>query len=312
MERRDIFLLWFDLLNNDEKEKFDFIIQLLSNHSDKRFHERIIRYELRRKYALYQYKSHDAFARDELYKAIEELSRLESISGVDFLEITNQLIGVKEIIERIDKSDESRLPNDIWDLMDEFDDKQKFLYMTLISSSGLFRYFLGNQMDWSKTDWSSSDNSDLRYFDKIIEIISIIKTIVFLSLIIITQTYKTEVRLPERKLTFKDIFQPRYRDTIPEEVVKLLGPSQANAWEYESDNQKLWIYPGPQNAIMIPFFLLYKMGYLTFGLGDKKRKVTAWLKEFGVEYKERTFDEPSKVISHYEFFAEYLYKLDKK
>ena len=52
------------------------------------------------------------------------------------------------------------------------------------------------------------------------------------------------------------------------------------------------------------------MGYID--PGDKRLKITAWLKEFGIDYKERTFDEPSQVKKHKDYFTFYLNKLQKK
>lgn len=123
----------------------------------------------------------------------------------------------------------------------------------------------------------------------------------------IIQSYRPEVTI-KHTLTYKEIFKPEHRYAIPELTLKYLGPGQADAWEPDGDMKK-WKYNGTESAIMIPFFWLVNNGFIKIDSRKKKFFISAWLKEFGVSYKDRTFDNVPKSSHDTQYFDEYMSKL---
>jgi hypothetical protein len=110
------------------------------------------------------------------------------------------------------------------------------------------------------------------------------------------------------KLTFNKIFRPEHRTHIPDEVIRLLGMGEADAWEMKN-NKKEWVFKDPESAIMIPFYYLCELKFIEIPPRKKKEFISIWLKEFGKEYKPKTFYKPPQDYEATEHFKDYLNKL---
>jgi hypothetical protein len=110
-------------------------------------------------------------------------------------------------------------------------------------------------------------------------------------------------------IPFRDIFKTEYRKRIPDDVIELLGPGQADAWELIR-GQKKWTYNKPESAIIIPFYLLVKKGFINIDSRCKKLFISSWLKEFGIKYKAKTFDKQPKDYKAVEHFTDYIDRIN--
>lgn len=120
---------------------------------------------------------------------------------------------------------------------------------------------------------------------------------------------KTNVEVSsEKPMPFSHLFKREHRAKMPDEVIRLLGPGEADAWEMDDDKKK-WTYLKPEGAIMIPYYLLEEKGYIEKNPREKKLRITTWLKEFGIEYKPKTFDRSPKDSRAVEHFTDYINKL---
>ena len=148
----------------------------------------------------------------------------------------------------------------------------------------------------------------LRDYDKVIEIIGKAKWIARLVYLMEFGSQKPNKNKRKPIHDFDKIFRREHRKSIPQEVLRLLGPGEADAWKLGRDNTKQWVYNGPQNSVITPFHILCELGYIEVNSREKKAKITAWLNEFNVKYKPKTFDYPSKGLV-FDYFYEYLNKL---
>lgn len=325
---------WLNGLNEDERKDLASLQASCHFRSDFKVTELKDRHNLRRRVALSRFRDYRSFAQDELYKAGDELSRFTLSSNL-WPEIENEINTIQEEL-RERKTTElipingEELIKGITDENGEFLPEASLLKLSvggkpfypilhnhfvdslledLIIKSVLAQNDDSAMIDSSENSVISFEISNLKNIDWIIEFVGRLKWLIEMVNIVEDEMYETIATEPRRELSFTNIFQPLIRDKIPGKVIQLLGPGQADAWRPGPVGRKIWCYDGPGNAIMIPFFQLVEMKHILIGSGDKKLKITAWLKEFGVEYRERKYDSPSRTISHIEFFAEYLNKL---
>ncbi|NLJ39408.1 MAG: hypothetical protein GX432_11680 [Candidatus Atribacteria bacterium] len=111
-----------------------------------------------------------------------------------------------------------------------------------------------------------------------------------------------------KTISFEKLFKPEFRKYLPDKVIQYLGPGQADAW-MNVDGHKKWIYKGPENTIMIPFFILLEMKKIEYPVKGKKLFITSWVNEFGITYKDKTFDIMPKNHVAYDHFMDYLKKI---
>lgn len=113
--------------NPETKAKFDFIFKLATKYSRSSMVELLNQYNLRRHFALPKYKKYKDFAYDELFKAGEELTRINF--NCNWHELDYELTKILEDIEKT---------KDIASWTTEHIEERKILLLSIIVSSGLF------------------------------------------------------------------------------------------------------------------------------------------------------------------------------
>ena len=251
---------------------------------------------------------------DELTKVTNDL--LNSPVPINWDNLKQLIREFKWQISLSLRDDSTPNPVDDYDYNNPPDTNDSTSYCDMTGMTGLFiecAYLAGLADEYLKLEYPKEKELPynfglLRDYDKIIEVIGKAKWISRL-------IYKIELGSPKPSKrgrnpiqSFDKIFKREYRKTIPQEVLRLLGPGEADAWKPGRNNTKHWVYDGPQNSVITPFYILYDLGYIDITSREKKAKITAWLNEFDIKYKHKTFDYPSKG-SVLDYFQEYLNKL---
>jgi hypothetical protein len=203
-------------------------------------------------------KTDKTMGEEELRRASDELTRIEFPCDwqwvrLELLEAKGEILRAKERGEQY-KSFGHYHNEDI-------------LFMGLISGAGLLNEYLGTEVGPLPEDLSEYNTGGLKDFDRIVEFMGRFGWVVLLMAMVEFGKYGSPLEREVRKLSFRDLFRPEYRDTIPGEVIRLLGPGEAKAWAWYQ-NEKRWVYPGPKNSITVPFFILKDMGYISIPPGD--------------------------------------------
>ena len=317
-----------EVLSAESKNKLEPLMELAYIHSCKNLLNSIGHFNLRRRFAKPKFKNYETFANYELFKAAEDLPKRD-LSGYWTL-FSKALEKFKEegkgiefencyFLDKSNKKSKKILINDKsfwihWHFTTPFyKDHFRLLFYELIIALDLAEDFLQMNID-IEIPFVDSDTTGYKKFNEVIELVSQFQWIEFLMLIIEYKAYDKEIIIqPGRKvpdLTFEMLFRKEYRSTIPKEVIRLLGPGEADAWDYK-DGKKDWIYAGPESAIMVPFYSLVEMGYIEIPSRGKNKFIKVWLSEFGKDYKSKTFDKIPKDYKSNEYFTEYLNKLEK-
>jgi len=214
------------------------------------------------------------------------------------------------------RDDPTPTPEDDYDYNNPPDTNDSTSYCDVTGMTGLFiecAYLAGLANEYLKLEYPEEKELPynfglLRDYNKVIEVIGRAKWISRLIYLLEFVSPKANKRGRNPIQSFDKIFKREYRKTIPQEVLRLLGPGEADAWKPGRHNTKHWVYDGPQNSVITPFYILYDLGYIDITSREKKAKITAWLNEFDIKYKPKTFDYPSKG-SVLDYFQEYLNKL---
>jgi hypothetical protein len=293
---------WLKRLPKEQRDKLDFIYHVAFHKSFHRMWILVAQYNFKRMYALPKYKNYRAFANDELFKATEDLTHVDL--RIEWKDISIELMDIGDAFM---KEEQNKYTDFIqWNL---YNQKEGYwLFLHIISSAGLTEEYLKMDVDYLHNDSRFYNIKNLRDFDKVIEFLSRFYWLIGITGVVKKQTYNTEIKESSSKLIFNQLFRPEYRDKIPSEVIRLLGPGKADAWELK-DGAKKWIYKGPESAIMIPFYHLCGEGYIVIPSRKKKEFITVWLNEFGKDYKPKTFDNAPLDYEATEYFKEYLNKL---
>lgn len=288
---------WFDGLPEEKKDRFHSIYRLAWYHSLDRTAELVHKSYIRSDVSA---KNDQTIGREELMRATDELTRIEF--PCDWNWIRSELEESRQKIRKVKGSGNNNL-------VQRYFYNEMSLLMGLLTGAGLLNEYLNTEVGSLPEDLSEYNTGGLKDFDRIVEFMGRFGWVVLLMSMVEFGNYGIPIGREVRKLSFRDLFRPEYRDTIPGEVLRLLGPGEAKAWAW-NQNEKMWVYPGPKNSITVPFFILRDMGFISIPPRGLKDYISAWLGEFGVEYRYRTFDKPSKgdANSHFE---EYLIKLQK-
>lgn len=171
------------------KESADFMVEL--------FHK----YNLRRRFALYKYNRYEEFAKDELFKACEELTRIDLSFDWRWLLKVSSIILKKEGIE---EGEETIWPSVGVDRIDR-------LFWEIISSAGLTKEYLEIDLDSfrPRLKFNPKDIPDLTSYNKIIELIGRLKYLEFLTEMVESGNFN---RIPEIKKdlpVLPDIFRDK-------------------------------------------------------------------------------------------------------
>jgi hypothetical protein len=295
-------------LPDEKRGKLKFIQEVAYHNSMFRRQVLISHYHIKRKFALPKYKGYQAFLNDELFKASEDLTRIKL--NISLKRIYNELTDIRKDIEKKDlKNDtEVEISSDFFNWL--YNNKDGFLgvFAYLIISSGLALEYLDKDIDYQHTKPKDFDIKNLKDLDKIIEFLAQFWFLLGLIIGFKKIPSKTEINNRFYKLSFIQLFRSEHRAQIPNEVIRLLGPTEADAWE-TINKKKIWVFKGPESAIMIPFYILCNKGFIEIPSRGKKDFITVWVKEFGKDYKEKTFDKVPKNYEATEHFTEYLDKL---
>jgi hypothetical protein len=307
MDRYSIYKDRLSSLDSAKQFKFNFLYSLASVHSDNRMTDFIEPYLMRRRVALFRNNSFESFENEELSRANEEIANV-SLKGA-LMKISSELGEIEnEIVEAVSKNNYTQKI--------DHESNMIFVFAAIFFEAHLEDYLDLNLGDNLVIPFEGDfDIKILIDFDKVIELLARYKWYVWLLNTtkgkILDSKSKIKSKKQNQKLTFNKLFRAEYRDKIPNEVIRFLGPGEADAWIYK-EGKKDWTYEGPESAIIIPFYALIDMGYIVKPPHrEKKDFITVWLNEFGKEYKAKTFDRSPMDYKSNEYFTEYLNKLEK-
>ncbi len=197
---------------------------------------------------------------------------------------------------------------------DTFKQELRVLLFTALDSSGLMSEYLYTTEAKKEGALKHDGVMELKDIDKVIELLTRFRVLVHMTATkgIPKELGKIGMRVepPEVKLSFSQLFRPEFRDRVPEEVLILLGPGYAGAWTMGPEHDRQWTHDGPENSVITPFYILVDSGFIDIPPRGKRSFIQTWLREFGVEYKPKTFDNGSRGIT-YEYFNDYLSRIKK-
>jgi len=239
--------------------------------------------------------------REELMRATDDLTRVEF--PCDWNWIRSELAEARQKIRKVKGSGNKKLVH--WYYYNE-----NILFKGLLSGAGLLNEYLSTEVGPLPENLSEYNTGSLKDFDRIVDFMGRFGWVVLLMSMVEFGNYGSPMEREKRTLSFSDLFRPEYRDTIPDEVLTLLGPGYAGAWKNSPEGKKEWSYDNKDRSVITPFFILEEMKFIKIPSKGKKDFITTWLKVFGIEYKTKTFDKPSEG-EPYHYFKGYLSKLEK-
>lgn len=305
MERFKEYKVWLKGLDNNQTEKLKFIFEIVNGLTDVWVSRLMEGYKIRRLFALPKYKNYVPFLADEIFKASEKLTSLDWIQ--DWRDVYLELADISTDLEKSKK--EKEYSNFYGWSIDENEDLPGIFIHGLFSVNVSDEY-MNVDIDYQNTSPDDFDYNKLRDVEKVAEFLARFVYLVILVRMLVTKVYVYEPgdNKNNSKLNFNRLFRPEFRTNIPREVIRLLGPGEADAWELKND-KKVWIYDGPESSIMTPFYYLCDLGYIEVPPRKKNEFVAVWLKEFGKDYRAKTFDKAPLDYNSKEHFKEYLLKL---
>lgn len=300
----DHFANWIKSLNRSQIERFGFLSHVVMNDSEVRADILEEQYGLRRSFALGRYKTYKEFANHELFNASDELTRAD-------LEI--YWPELRDWLQYSRESMQTELLNTDYGVRN-FEALIPYLFYLVASQIGLLSYYMDLEIDTVNTPTSEFDTKTVRDLDKIIDFLGRFRWIVRLQTIIANEEYDEIPKERRSTLTFAKLFNREGRANIPKEVIRLLGPGQADGWDYNDTGKMVWVYGKLKSSVVIPFHLLVEMGYIKLDTRLKAEYIKTWLKEFGIAFdiKERKrYDKPPKAPEETDHFLYYLGQLRK-
>lgn len=185
----------FDSFNTEERGKFDFIYILAMVSSGVHLAELEEQYNLRRHFALPKYKNYKDFANDELFKAVEDLTRIDF--GCDWEELDLVLMKFLEEYNKTKKTGP-------W--FPGRTDDMKINFLDVILYAGLVEEYLKMDIDFENANPMDYDIKNLKGFDKIIELFARFKWLIFLKTMIESGVYNKEADIKKNFLPLNDCF----------------------------------------------------------------------------------------------------------
>lgn len=207
---------WHDHLHEDQKDKFDFIVNRAYNLCQKSIGKLLTGHELRDDFHLNYFKDSISFWKDELYNATKSLTD-SKIDEIDYLslsqDIKNQITRMKNAIAiDMEKDSDSNIEADFWDNEARF---QSQFYCILWECDSMDEYLI-TDID-TNSDPKLFDVGRLRQFDILIDLMAQIEYIVCLFFEKEKGFCKSNPRL-KKETTFKGLFRDKENAKIVKDI----------------------------------------------------------------------------------------------
>lgn len=210
--------------SHEEKVKFDSIYDLVMMYTDFRINDLLDQFNLRWNFALAKFGNYKAFACSELFKASENLTRINYECDWGLLDF-----------EMIKFLDEIKKTNDSWIIIPE--DEMKTLFLSLIQFSHSYFEYLEIDIDFKDLRSYNYYKKTLKGFDKVIEILALFKWIIHLENMIESGEYDKKAKA-EYKITFESLFKDKDHAKRVKELLELNGYTLNGKWKRQAKDIK--------------------------------------------------------------------------
>lgn len=185
-----------DTLSPLQRRNFKFINSFAESYSSGRMYELLHQYNLRRRFALYKYESYKQFTKEELFKACEELARVDL--PIDFKKLNLlESLNIKYRKQKVIRPTIARRLGD--------DEQMTILFWRVILHTGLAEEYLQMQIDFKNIFPRSYDVKNFKDFDKVIELLGRFRWLRFLKEIVDNEEYDLPAVIKKEKRTLSDI-----------------------------------------------------------------------------------------------------------
>jgi hypothetical protein len=197
MNKLNSYYAWLDSLDHKKRVTFQLIMTMIHEWSNERRKELWAKYNFKRAFALVKYKNQKNFIQDELFKASEELTRVDLPCDWDLL---------YSKIDNIQRDIETAKEENRFTYIIDHDDKYEILFKDVFMNADVIEDYLNTDIDFENPGSYWQLMRKIKHAEKFVELFGRFYWLVDLINIIESDEHSKEIKIAKQFSPLPDCF----------------------------------------------------------------------------------------------------------